>query len=223
MPLAHGGSVSAPAEPCATPPPPVRGSRDVVVSKAVARRWQWPLVATQYERQAGAGDCAECARACGRARAAAAHLLHLRRLVVHAAWWCAVGERPPLPCTPGRVCPLARAPPSRSVSWLSSKLRRERRVCTQPRPRGCGSQLRASPPGSAGRETPPLAAAGGCGRPGAAATRAMLSAGSGGAGQGNAHMPGPRSTGRVRRAQSRTIPSSSRREGADGLHSGPTT
>ena len=36
-----------------------------------------------------------CARACGRARAAAAHLLHLRRLVVHAAWWCAVGERPP--------------------------------------------------------------------------------------------------------------------------------
>ena len=37
-----------------------------------------------------------CARACGCARAAAAHLLHLRRLVVHAAWWCAVGKRPPL-------------------------------------------------------------------------------------------------------------------------------
>eukprot|EP00966_Prymnesium_polylepis_P288713 6668762-Prymnesium_polylepis.1 len=45
-----------------------------------------------------------CARACGRARAAAAHLLHLRGLVVHAAWWCAVGERPPLPCTTGRAC-----------------------------------------------------------------------------------------------------------------------
>ena len=35
-----------------------------------------------------------CARACGRARAAAAHLLHLRRLIVHAAWWCAAGRAP---------------------------------------------------------------------------------------------------------------------------------
>eukprot|EP00966_Prymnesium_polylepis_P074799 1735501-Prymnesium_polylepis.1 len=41
---------------------------------------------------------------------------------------------------------------------------------------------------------------------------ATLSASSGGAGKGNAHMPGPRSTGQARRAQSRTIPSSSRAE-----------
>eukprot|EP00966_Prymnesium_polylepis_P313299 7239280-Prymnesium_polylepis.1 len=53
------------------------------------------------EREAGAGDCADvCARvrACARGGDSPPPL---RRLVVHAAWWCAVSKRPPLPSASG--------------------------------------------------------------------------------------------------------------------------
>ena len=75
--------------------------------------------------------------------------------------------------------------------------------------------------GSGGWDAPPLDAAGSYGWPRVAATRAVLSAHSDGAPAGHAHISGRRSTGRVRRAQSRTIPIAYRREDSNRLPYGP--
>ena len=65
------------------------GARAQASVSAVRMKWD--------ERQAGAGGWADV---CARVRASAGgggSPARWRRLLVHAAWWCAVGERPPPP------------------------------------------------------------------------------------------------------------------------------